>query len=105
MKVTLMFTVAALASGAAFAQDQAPSATAAAPAGDSTTESIFRQLDQDKDSRISPTEAQVSSVVSSGFKQADKDSDGSISHDEFMSSFTARAPTTPPPALPTPPSE
>jgi hypothetical protein len=105
VKVTLMFTVAALASGAVFAQDRAPAATTAAPASDATTESIFRQLDQDKDSRISSTEAQVSSVVSSSFKQADTNGDGMISHDEFMSSFTARAPTTPPPALPTPPSD
>ena len=102
MKVTLMFTVAALASGVAFAQDQAPAATTAA---DPTTSSIFMQLDKDKGGKISQAEAQASSVVSGSFSKADADGDGSINRDEFMSSFTARAPTAPPPAVPTPPSE
>jgi len=103
VKVTLMFTVAALASGAAFAQDQAPAATTTA--ADSSVSSIFMQLDKDKDGKISQAEAQASSVVSGAFSKADADGDGAISRDEFMSSFTSRAPTTPPPAVPTPPSE
>ena len=44
-------------------------------------------------------------VVTRGFAQADADHDGTINRDEFMSSFTTRAPATPPPALPTPPAE
>jgi Ca2+-binding EF-hand superfamily protein len=63
------------------------------------------QMDTDKDGKLSTEEAKVSSVVSSGFAKADADGDGSISRDEFMSTFTTRTPTAPPPAVPTPPSE
>jgi hypothetical protein len=101
VKVQLMFTVAALTSAVAFAQDEAP----AAPAGDPSTASIFRQLDQDKDGRISPAEAQASSVVSSSFSKADANGDGALTRDEFMSSFTTRSPNTPPPAVPSPPNQ
>jgi hypothetical protein len=97
-----MFTVAALACGAAFAQDQ--SAPPGGPA-DASDSSIFMQLDADKDGRISQSEAAASSVVTRGFSQADADHDGAINREEFMSSFTTRAPATPPPALPTPPAE
>ena len=100
MKVQLMLTVAALTSGVAFAQDEAP----AAPAGDPSTSSIFMQLDQNKDGRISAAEAQASSVVSSSFAKADANGDGALTRDEFMSSFTTRSPNAPPPALPLPPS-
>jgi Ca2+-binding EF-hand superfamily protein len=108
-----MFTLAALACGAAFAQEQAPAAappasSSAAPAqapSDASIASIFTQLDTDHDGRISQAEAGASSVVTRSFAQADADKDGAISRDEFMSSFTTRAPATPPPALPTPPAQ
>ncbi len=101
MKSQLMLIVAALACGSAFAQDEAP----AAPTPDPSTSSIFMQLDTDKDGRISAAEAQASAVVTRSFPQADADHDGTLSREEFMSSFTTRAPATPPPALPTPPAQ
>jgi Ca2+-binding EF-hand superfamily protein len=89
-----MLSVAALACGAAYAQDQA------APATDDTVSSIFTQLDSNKDGKISAEEAQASSVVSRSFGKADADGDGAITRDEFMSAFTAGSSTTPPPAVP-----
>ena len=94
MKFQLMLTVAALACGAAFAQDQPTGPT------DESVSSIFTQLDTDKDGRISSAEAQASAVVSRSFAKADANGDGAITRDEFMSSFTTRAPTEPPPAVP-----
>jgi Ca2+-binding EF-hand superfamily protein len=91
-----MLSVAALACGAAYAQDQA------APSTDDTVSSIFTQLDSNKDGKISSEEAQASSVVARSFAKADADGDGGITRDEFMSAFTASAPTTPPPAVPPP---
>jgi Ca2+-binding EF-hand superfamily protein len=93
-----MLSVAALAFGAAYAQDQA--APAAPASTDDTVSSIFTQLDTNNDGKISSEEAQASSVVSRSFAKADADSDGGITRDEFMSAFTASAPTTPPPAVP-----
>ena len=98
MKVQLMLTVAALASGAAFAQDQATTDQATAD----STSSIFAQLDTNKDGRISAEEAQASSVVARSFAKADANGDGAITQDEFMASFTTRGATTPPPAVPSP---
>jgi Ca2+-binding EF-hand superfamily protein len=96
-----MLSFAALACGAAYAQDQAAPAAPTA-ATDDPVSSIFQQLDTNKDGKISSEEAQASSVVSRSFAKADADGDGGISHDEFMSAFTASAPTTPPPAVPPP---
>jgi Ca2+-binding EF-hand superfamily protein len=98
VKLQLTLSLAALACGAAYAQDQAP----AAPAQDPSTASIFMQMDTDKDGKLNADEAKASTVVSSGFSKADADGDGKISRDEFTSTFTARAPSAPPPALPTP---
>ena len=94
MKLQLMLSVAALACGAAYAQDQAPP--------DDSTSSIFAQLDTNQDGRISSEEAQASSVVSRSFGKADANGDGAITRDEFMASFTTRGPATPPPAVPSP---
>jgi Ca2+-binding EF-hand superfamily protein len=98
VKFQLMLSVATLACGAAFAQEQAP----AQPTQDDTVSSIFTQLDTNKDGRISSEEAQASSVVARSFAKADANGDGAITRDEFMASFTSRAPATPPPAVPPP---
>jgi hypothetical protein len=101
VKLQLTLALAALTCGAAYAQDQAP----AAPAGDPSTASIFMQMDTDKEGKLNSEEAKASTVVSGGFSKADADGDGSISRDEFMTTFTTRTPTAPPPAVPTPPAE
>jgi Ca2+-binding EF-hand superfamily protein len=101
VKVQLVFTVAALACGAAYAQDQAPAA-----ATDDPVSSIFSQLDTNHDGMISSEEAQASSVVSRSFAKADANGDGQIARDEFMKAFTAQKPgaassgESPPPATP-----
>jgi Ca2+-binding EF-hand superfamily protein len=98
VKVQLMLTVAALGCGAVFAQDQPPAGQTQAT--DDSTSSIFSQLDTNHDGRISAEEAQASSVVARSFAKADANGDGGITKEEFMSAFTTRAPTTPPPAVP-----
>ena len=101
MKLKLMLSVAALACGTAFAQDQAaPDQTTAA--ADDSTSSIFQQLDTNQDGRISAEEAQASPVVSRSFAKADANGDGAITREEFMASFTTRAPGATPPAVPPP---
>jgi Ca2+-binding EF-hand superfamily protein len=101
VKVQLMLSVAALACGAAYAQDQATQDQAATESADSAVSSIFSQLDTNHDGKISSEEAQASSVVSRSFAKADSNGDGAIARDEFMAAFTSsRAPTTPPPAVP-----
>lgn len=97
MKLKLMLSVVALASGAAFAQDQA-APTAQDQSTDDTVSSVFSQLDTNHDGAISNEEAQASSVVTRSFAKADANGDGSISKDEFMSAFTAGSKTAPPPA-------
>jgi Ca2+-binding EF-hand superfamily protein len=95
-----MLSVAALTCGAAFAQDQAaPEQTTAA---DDATSSIFQQLDTNHDGRISSEEAQASPVVARSFGKADANGDGALTRDEFMASFTTRAPGATPPAVPPP---
>jgi Ca2+-binding EF-hand superfamily protein len=93
-----MLSVAALACGAAYAQDQAAPA-----APDDSVSSIFSQLDTNQDGRISTEEAQASSVVSRSFGKADSNGDGAIARDEFMAAFTTSGSQTPPPASPPPP--
>ena len=95
MKLKLMLGVATLACGAAFAQEQTAETTA-----DTSTASIFIQLDANKDGSLSSEEAQASPVVSRSFAKADANGDGSITRDEFMASFTTRAPETAAPAVP-----
>lgn len=97
MKVQLMLSVAALACGAAYAQDQA-----APQASDNSVASIFAQLDTNQDGKLSAEEAQASSVVSRSFAKADTNGDGAIARDEFMSAFTTSS-QTPPAATPPPP--
>jgi Ca2+-binding EF-hand superfamily protein len=98
-----MLSVVALASGAAFAQDQAAPTAQDQATTDDTISSIFTQLDTNKDGAISNEEAQASSVVTRSFAKADANGDGAISKDEFMSSFTAGSKNTPPPAQVPPP--
>jgi hypothetical protein len=93
-----MLSVAALACGTAFAQDQATQA----PSADDSTSSIFQQLDTNQDGRLSSEEAQASPVVSRSFGKADANGDGAITREEFMASFTTRAPGATPPAVPPP---
>jgi ABC-type transporter MlaC component len=101
VKLKLMLSVAALACGTAFAQDQAAQGQPTAAADDPTS-SIFQQLDTNQDGRISAEEAQASSVVARSFAKADANGDGAITRDEFMASFTTRAPGATPPAVPPP---
>ena len=102
---SIAIAAAALLSGAAFAQDEAPQAAA-------SQSSAFQALDADHDGKISQDEAQAAPVVARSFTTADKDKDGKISQDEFNQSFTTAAPapqtespssTTAPPTTPPPP--
>jgi Ca2+-binding EF-hand superfamily protein len=79
MKQYLAIAAAALLSTAAFAQ--------------SSTSSIFDELDKDKNGGISQTEAQAHPVVAQSFAQADANSDGSITKEEFSAAYTASAPS------------
>jgi len=82
---SIVIAAAALLSGAAFAQTEAPQAAA-------TQSSAFQALDADHDGKISQDEAQAAPVVARSFTTADKDKDGKISQDEFNQSFTTAAP-------------
>jgi Ca2+-binding EF-hand superfamily protein len=82
---SIAIAVAALLSGTAFAQTEAPQAAA-------TQSSAFQALDADHDGRISMDEAQAAPVVARSFTTADKDKDGKISMEEFNQSFTTAAP-------------
>jgi Ca2+-binding EF-hand superfamily protein len=97
VKSHLLFTAAALACAAAFAQAPAePPQNQAEP----STSAIFDGLDSNKDGRISSDEAQAHPVVSQSFGTADKNGDGAITLEEFNSSFTTRTPAAPPPSVP-----
>jgi hypothetical protein len=76
MKGILPLAVAALLSGAAFAQ------TSPSGAG-----SVFDQFDSNHDGNISQAEAQVNSTVVANFAQADTDHDGKLSKSEFDAAF------------------
>ena len=92
MKMTAitLASVLALASTSALAAEQAP-AEAAAPetkpevhtAEQPKTPSIFEKLDENKDGKISPQEAQVSPALVKGFDKIDANKDGFLSADEF----------------------
>src|SRR5215510_13859613 len=86
---SIAIAVAALLSGAAFAQTEAPQADEAHAA---TQNSAFQALDADHDGKISQEEAQAAPVVARSFATADKDKDGKISMEEFNQSFTTAAP-------------
>ena len=87
MRTSLAICVALLFPAGLLAQ-QEPQQGGAGP-------SPFDQLDKDRDSAISTTEAQAHPVVSQNFGVADKNGDRVLTREEFDSSFTTSRPSLP----------
>ena len=93
MKFTLLPFAAAcvLSSSIAMAETNKEEAPVKAPTPEqkvikteeSKASSIFQQLDQNQDGKVSPQEAQVSPALVKGFKQIDSNKDGFLTIDEF----------------------
>ncbi|KXJ51226.1 hypothetical protein WNY58_08520 [Neptuniibacter pectenicola] len=57
------------------------------------TPSIFEKLDENKDGKVSPQEAQVSPALVKGFDKIDTNRDGFLSPDEFSQLQVNATPT------------
>jgi hypothetical protein len=102
MKSSVAFTLAAVLSGAAFAQSQPqaqpdtytppPASTAAQQAPPSATaapdlEAIFNKLNTSHTGKLTKAEAQAHPTVAANFDAADANHDGVVTKDEFMAAF------------------
>jgi hypothetical protein len=101
MRLVIAFTVAALFSGAALAQQeqQAPGAAPnaavqpppAPPAGPSVdVGAIFDKLNASHTGKLTREEAQAHPVVAANFDSADTNHDGVLTKDEFLAAFKAQ---------------
>ncbi len=102
MKLSVAFTLAALFSGAAFAQSQPqagphtytppPASTTAqqSPPSDTTAPdlgAIFDKLNTSHTGKLTKAEAQAHPTVASNFDAADTNHDGVVTKEEFMAAF------------------
>ena len=104
MKLSIAFTLAALSSGAAFAQQQAQTYTrppgAQPPATTSTTQqapsspatatdlgAIFDKLNTSHTGKLTKEEAQAIPTVAANFDAADTNHDGVLTKEEFLAAF------------------
>ena len=101
MKSSIAFTLAAVLSSGAFAQQQPPTAppsaqppastatqrTPASAAQTANLEAIFDKLNVSHTGKMTRAEAQAHPTVAANFDAADTNHDGVLSKDEFLAAF------------------
>ncbi len=103
MKSSMVFTIAAMLSSGAFAQQQpqpytppptntpqastATQETPASSAQSANVEEIFNKLNVSHTGKMTKAEAQAHPVVAANFDAADTNHDGVLTKDEFMAAF------------------
>jgi len=100
MRPSIAFLIAALLSGAAFAQESPQSYTSPPPgantqppppsAGQPDLGAIFDKLNTSHTGKLTKAEAQAIPVVAANFDAADTNHDGVLTKDEFMAAFKSQ---------------
>jgi hypothetical protein len=97
MKSSIAFTLAAVLSSGAFAQQQpptytpppstAPQQTSPSAAQTANLEAIFDKLNVSHTGKLTRAEAQAHPTVAANFDAADTNHDGVLTKDEFLAAF------------------